>query len=141
MPARRPTDCDMAYLPAPTPLVSLACTCREAAHSRWRVLRTHHAMRVFQDRIRSTEFAEPSDRLAMFASLRNRQRETLAALSKHVAGVSALAPPNMSSRKVAAWREEALKRHAEWVAELGDWASRLRSHEVRRCGARAPSGR
>ena len=41
----------------------------EEALRKWRILHTHHAMRLLNERIRSPEFAEPSSRLALFSTV------------------------------------------------------------------------
>ncbi|KAG2484900.1 hypothetical protein HYH03_016380, partial [Edaphochlamys debaryana] len=98
-------------------------------HNRWRSLRTQHAIRTFVERIKSSEFAEPSDRLAAFGTLRERQAAALAALSAHWARAGAVTPPHLSSKKVAAWAAEAGGMVEGWQRERASLLSSLRSAE------------
>ncbi|GIL62977.1 hypothetical protein Vafri_17149, partial [Volvox africanus] len=84
---------------------------------RWRVLRTQHAIRTFVERIRSPEFSEPAERLAAFATLRERQTHALSVLSAHWGRAGAVTPPHLSAKKVASWNSEASSLADAWAKE------------------------
>jgi hypothetical protein len=50
----------------------------------WRTLRSEHAVQLFQQRIRSSEFADPPERLKLFESMRSWQQDTMQKARQHV---------------------------------------------------------
>ena len=55
-----------------------------AAMEQWRALRTNHTIKTFTDRIESTEFTEPADRLRLFEELRQDQLKAHDNMLEHI---------------------------------------------------------
>ncbi|KAG1660824.1 hypothetical protein FOA52_010249 [Chlamydomonas sp. UWO 241] len=101
----------------------------ERGLSRWRILRTHHAMKVFNERILSSEYTEPAARLHAFDALRDRQRVAFASVVQHVQQASGLTPPHMSFARVSEWRAGGEKLHGRWLSEVAGWMGELQRQE------------
>eukprot|EP00798_Chlamydomonas_sp_ICE-L_P002710 gene2710-12580_t len=109
----------------------------EEGLTRWRILRTHHAIKMFNERIRSPEFAEPTERMDMFSEVRDRQGAAFEAsvtpiekaLVTHIEKVSGLQPPAMTASKVGTWKTDVARLHHVWNEELEAWSKKLHDHE------------
>lgn len=100
-----------------------------AGLSRWRILRTHQAMKSLRAIIESPDFSEPSERLALYSYLRERQSSAYESIVSHVQHVAHLAPPYLSSKKVNGWMDEAHRRLDIWARDSSEILSKIASHE------------
>ena len=100
-----------------------------AGLSRWRVLRTHQAMKTLREIIKSHDFAEPPERLALFSFLRERQSIAYESIVHHIHHVTHLAPPYLSTKRVNGWLDEANRRLDVWSREASEILFKIASHE------------
>lgn len=102
----------------------------ESGQNAWQRLRTRHAVACLCERLTSAEFSDPPSRQAVFASLQASQQQALGALARHIAGLPALLPPNMSAEGVAQWCAAAAGLDTAWQQQVGSCLAQLREVEV-----------
>ncbi|KAL6762773.1 hypothetical protein V8C86DRAFT_3130507 [Haematococcus lacustris] len=101
----------------------------EEALNAWRSLRFNHALQLFTQRIKSPEFAEPAERLALFEAIREWQAGKAAAAMQHMEGLAQALPPHLSLRRIQGWREAVEQLHSSWLQEAAAWQDKLLAHD------------
>ena len=102
----------------------------QAAMEQWRALRTNHTIKTFTDRIESTEFTEPADRLRLFEELRQDQLKAHDNMLEHIEMVTELLPPNaITPRSVQRWSDESTSDLDAWDAKAREGMGKVQDSE------------